>query len=328
MARPHVVVVGSLNIDYIASVERLPAPGETVTAGCLVRRFGGKGANQAVAAARQGARVSLIGSVGDDDNGKSYLKRLRQERIAIGGVVTKKRSLTGTALIAVEQSAENVIIVAPESNGRLTAADVRAQAGCILRADVLLLQWEVPQAAVVEAVRIANRASVPVVMNPSPARQGFPWRECHLDTLIINEGEGEALLGLRMAAGQEVWNETLAAHRIKHLLVTRGAKPTVCFSDGGRFEVPTLKVKPVDTVGAGDAFAGAFAARRAEGAELRAAVAYANCAGALATLKSGAQESIPSRAVTEKACRNFLTQRRKEAKTRSIGRGASLVGSN
>lgn len=305
MARPHLVVVGSLNIDYIASVDCLPVPGQTITARCLVRRFGGKGANQAVGAARQGARVSLIGAIGDDENGKSYLRRLRQEGIAIRGIVTKKKSLTGTALIAVEQSAENVIIVAPESNGRLAPADVHAQADCIRRADVLLLQWELPQAAVVQAVRIANRAGVPVVMNPSPARQGFPWRECFLDTLIINEGEGEALLGLRTAAAQKVWNKALAAHRIKHLLVTRGAKPTVCFSDGGRFEVPTLKVKPVDTVGAGDAFAGAFAARRAEGTGLFDAIAYANCAGALATMKSGAQASIPSRAATERARRRL-----------------------
>jgi len=318
MAQPHVVVVGSLNIDYIASVERLPEPGQTVTAGWLLRRFGGKGANQAVAAARQCARVSLIGSIGDDENGKSYLKRLREESIAVGGVVTKTGSLTGTALIAVEQSAENIIIVAPEANGKITAADVRAQAPCIGRADVLLLQWEVPQAAVVEAVRIANWAAVPVVMNPSPARQGFPWSECDLDTLIINEGEGKALFDLRTTAGQKVWNAALASHRIKHLLVTRGAKPTVCFSAAGRFEVPPLKVRPVDTVGAGDAFAGAFAVRRAEGANLRDAVAYANCAGALATLKSGAQESIPKRAVTETAFHKFLTQRRKERKTRSI----------
>jgi ribokinase len=322
MARPYVVIVGSLNIDYIASVEHLPMPGQTVTAGRLMRRFGGKGANQAVAAARQGARVSLIGSVGDDENGKSYLKRLREQRIATGGIAIKPGSSTGTALIAVEQSAENVIIVAPEANGKITVSDVRAQAGCITRADVLLLQWEVSQAAVVEAVQIANRAVVPVVMNPSPARNGFPWRQCNLDTLIINEGEGEALFGLRTTAGQKVWNAALAVHQIKHLLVTRGAKPTVCFSAAGRFEVPILKVKPVDTVGAGDAFAGAFAARRAEGAELRDAVAYANCAGALATLKSGAQESIPTRAVTERACRKFLTQRRKEAKAQ---RGAPTV---
>jgi ribokinase len=305
MARAQVVVVGSLNIDYIASVERLPVPGQTVTAGRLVRRFGGKGANQAVAAARQGTWVSLIGAIGDDENGKSYLKRLREEGIAAGGIVTKAGSLTGTALIAVERSAENVIIVAPEANGRLTAADIRAQAGQISRADVLLLQWEVPQAAVVEAVRIANRAGVPVVMNPSPAREGFPWHKCKVDVLIINAGEGEALFGLRMTAGQKTWSEVLTAHRIEHLLVTRGAKRTICFSSDSRFEVPTLKVKPVDTVGAGDAFAGAFAARRAEGAELQSAIAYANCAGALATLKSGAQESIPTRAATERARRRL-----------------------
>jgi len=305
MARAHVVVVGSLNIDYIASVEHLPVPGQTITAGRLVRRFGGKGANQAVAAARQGARVSLIGSIGDDENGKSYLKRLRQEGIDAGGVVTKARSLTGTALIAVERSAENVIIVAPEANGRLTAVDVRAQAGRISRADVLLLQWEVPSVAVVEAVRIANRVGVPVVMNPSPHRAGFPWRVCKVEVLIINEGEGQALFGLNATTGKKTWNDLLLARRIDHLLMTRGAKPTVCLSAGRRFEAPTLSVKPLDTVGAGDAFAGAFAVRRAEGAELSMAVASANCAAALATLQPGAQESIPSRAATDRARRRL-----------------------
>lgn len=306
MAVPQVVVLGSLNIDYIARVERLPKPGQTVVASRLVRRFGGKGANQGVAAARQGARVSFIGCLGDDENGKQYLLRLRKEGIDPRGIQVKAGALTGTALIAVEDSAENIIVVAPEANARLTPQAVRAQAGRIQRADALLLQWEVPLPAVIEAVRLANRAGVPVIMNPSPARQGFRWRECKVNALIVNEGEAKVLFNLNARANQKTWIMGMKARRIEHVIITRGASSTICISAEQRFEVPALRVTPVDTVGAGDAFAGAFAARRAEGDDLRAAIAYANCAGALATLKSGAQESIPNRAATEGAYRRLL----------------------
>lgn len=301
MAAPQVVVLGSLNIDYIARVECLPKAGQTVIANGLVRRFGGKGANQAVAAARQGARVSFIGCVGHDENGERYLQRLRKEHIDSGGIIARKGSLTGTALIAVEESAENMIIVAAEANARLTPSDVRSQAKRIHRSDALLVQWEVPMAAVLEAVRLANRAEVPVIMNPSPPRKGFHWRECKVDVLILNEGEARSLFNLDSCASDKAWVTALKARRVEHAIITRGAKPTICISAGARFEVPALRVTPVDTVGAGDAFAGAFAARRAEGADLCTAIAYANCAGALATLKPGAQESIPSSSATEKA---------------------------
>jgi ribokinase len=299
MARPQVVVLGSLNIDYIARVERLPKAGQTVVASRLVRRFGGKGANQAVAAARQGAQVAFIGCVGYDESAKQYVRRLRDEGIDPGGIVAKAGSLTGTALIAVEDSAENIIVVAPEANARLSPSAVRAQAGRIQRADALLVQWEVTLGAVIEATRLANRAGVPVLMNPSPARPGFPWRDCKVDVLMLNEGEAEALFDLNSGTSDKTWSAVLKTRRLEHAIITRGMKPTICISNSSRFEVPTLDVTPVDTVGAGDAFAGCFAARWAEGADLRAAVAYANCAGALATLKSGAQESIPSRAATE-----------------------------
>jgi ribokinase len=299
-----VVVVGSLNIDYIASVKRLPAAGETVAATGLVQRFGGKGANQAVAAARQGAKVSMIGCVGADDAGRAYCQRLRAEGIDANGVAATRRALTGTALIAVDQAAENSIIVAAAANGELRPADVRAQQKRIASSDLLLLQFEVPMRTVIEAVRIANRARVPVVLNPSPLRDGFPWGKCELDTLIANAGEAQAIFGLRLddlPRGLARWQRALARRRIERLIVTQGAKSTLCLSRAGYLKVPTLPVRPVDTVGAGDAFAGAFAARRAEGADILSAIRHANCAGGLATLKPGAQEAIPSRIRTERA---------------------------
>ncbi|HWI57319.1 MAG TPA: ribokinase [Bacillota bacterium] len=301
-----VLIVGSLNIDYIAAVERLPAPGETVAATQLIQRFGGKGANQAIAAVRQRVPVSMLGCVGADDAGRAYCKRLRSEGINAAGISTTRRALTGTALIAVDQSAENTIVVAAGANGELKLAAIRAQRARIAAASLLLLQLEVPMATVIEAVRQANRAQVPVVLNPSPLRDGFPWGKCQLDTVIANAGEAQAIFGLpieQLSASLPEWRSALATHRIGWLIITRGAQSTLCLSATDFFEVPTLAVKPVDTVGAGDAFAGTFVARRAEGADVATAVRYANCAGALATLKAGAQEAIPNRSATEKACR-------------------------
>lgn len=305
---PKVVVVGSLNIDYIASVPALPRAGETISATALVQKFGGKGANQAVAAARQGARVTMIGCVGDDDHGRAYRNRLRREGIEIRAIASTSRALTGTALIAVDASAENLIIVAAGANGELTAANVRRHGDIIARADALLLQQEIPLAAEIEAIRIANKARVPVMLNPSPLRNDFPWGKCRIDTLIVNVGEGAAIFRLDLGSFEKdlvKWQRQLAAKQITRLLITRGAKSTLCIDESGWFETPALRVKPVDTVGAGDAFAGAFAARVAEGVKVSDAVRYANCAGGLATLKSGAQESIPSRAETEKAARRL-----------------------
>jgi ribokinase len=313
-----VTVLGSLNIDYIASVEKLPGPGETVCATGVVQRFGGKGANQAVAAARQGARVAMIGCVGVDDAGRAYLVRLRSERIATGGISTTKRALTGTALIGVDCAAENLIIVARGANGELRPGSVSRFRKRITSADVLLMQFEIPRVTILEAMAVANRAGVRVVLNPSPTDAGFPWGQFSLHTVIVNEGEAETIAGLPLnllsearqrghlvrSAGLVKWRAALERLRIGTLIVTRGAKPTVWFSQDHFAHVPTLKVKPVDTVGAGDAFAGAFAARLAEGASLEECIRAGNCAGALATLKPGAQESIPSRALVDKALRS------------------------
>jgi ribokinase len=305
------VVVGSLNLDYIASVTRLPRPGETVPAQHLLQRFGGKGANQAVAAARQGAAVSLIGCVGDDDGGRAYRARLKGEGIEVSGLSIASRALTGTALIAVEQTAENLIIVAPEANGQLKPAAVREQESRLRAAALVLLQLEIPLPTVLFTIRLANRYGVPVVLNPSPLRPDFPWGKVKLDTLIVNAGEAQEVFGREVPARSSelsTWSGMLEERGVKNLIITRGAEPTLALNADELFEVPVLKVKPVDTVGAGDAFAGALAARRAEGLDLRTAIGYANCAGALATLKAGAQEAIPDRSATEKVFQRLANQ--------------------
>jgi ribokinase len=303
-APPDVVVVGSLNVDLIAQVPGLPAPGETVAATGLLRRFGGKGANQAVAAARQGARVALIGCVGRDADGEAYRQRLAGEGITATGVRTAANVPTGTAFINVDARGENQIIVVAGANARLGAADIRAQAGLIRAARVLLTQLEVPLPAVLEAMRLANAAGVPVVFNPSPLRQDFPWGHVALDSVIVNDLEARLIFGAavaRFAARPSVRRSALTRTGVRRLLVTRGARPTLCFTAEAVLEVPTLRVKPVDTVGAGDAFAGTFAAQLAAGRDWSEAVAWANAAGALATLKPGAQEAMPTRAATRLA---------------------------
>jgi ribokinase len=308
MSSSPLLIVGSLNIDYIASVPKLPAPGETLTASRLLRRFGGKGANQAIAAARQGATVSMIGCVGDDDDGRAYRTRLKSEGIDVHGVTSTNQQLTGTALIAVDSKGENTIIVAPGANSCLSPARIESLKARIQSASLILLQFEVPMKATLAVVRQANRAGIPVVLNPSPYRSGFPWGEYQLDTLIVNAGEAKVAFGLSPEVASQTpkaWSLALAKGRVSNLIITRGDRSTLLLSAQDCLEVPTLAVKPKDTVGAGDAFAGTFAARRAEGLDILAAVRLANCAGALTTLKSGAQEAIPTRRATESALRRL-----------------------
>ena len=301
------MVVGSLNIDRIARVQRLPGPGETVAAHTLLRRFGGKGANQAVAAARQGAAVTMIGCVGADADGAAYRKHLMvQEKIHVQTIKRIFGEPTGTAQIAVDDQGQNSIVVAAGANAKLTAAIVRANAGVIRRAQVLLIQLEIPLPAVLDAMRIANTANVPIVFNPSPLRPDFPWGRAALHTVIVNELEARQIFGwpvVDMAKILSKWRQQLDQHRITQLLITRGAQSTLCLTREQYFTVPTLTIKPVDTVGAGDAFAGPFTTRLAERCPLEEAIVQANCAGALTTLKPGAQEPMPTRAITERmAC--------------------------
>lgn len=298
-----VVVVGSMNVDLIASVKRLPAAGETVSASSLEKRFGGKGANQALAAARHGALVTLIGCLGDDPDGRDYRNHLRREGINCSAVNTVKGG-TGNAFIAVDAKGENQIIVIPGANAALTAPALKMQRSRIEVAKALLIQLEVPLETVVESIKLANGRDVPVVLNPSPIHPDFPWGEVAITVLIVNSGEAQQIFGADaedMTEKVEEWKAWLGQKKVRTLIVTRGEKSTLVLTETGLKKVAAHKVKAVDTVGAGDTFAGAFTTHLAEGAPLLECVRWANTAGALATLKVGAQEGIPHRGDVQSA---------------------------
>ncbi len=286
---PRVCVVGSLNVDYFSTVRKFPRPGETVNATALDIRFGGKGANQAIAAARQGAEVSLIGCVGKDEMGATYLGRLREEGID-ADAIKQVAAPTGSAFITLDGSGENTIVVGRGANGSLTAEDISDHADLIEASAVILLQFEVPLEAVKRAIEIARSSGVIIVVNPSPFSVDFPWGSSPIDYLIVNELEFQQLLGDFGSI-----RDRMKQVQVSNLILTRGVKSTQVFGRTQDFEVDTKTVTPVDTVGAGDTFAGTFAARLAQGEELHDAVHHANVAGALATLHVGAQESIPSK---------------------------------
>jgi ribokinase len=279
---PKVVVVGALNIDYTLRVPRIPAPGETLTARSMFSCLGGKGANQAIAAARAGARAALIGCVGEDESGTRYIEALKKEGIDTRGM-QRSSTPTGVAFIVVDDAGENSIIVNLGANHEVTKAQVERHAALIREADALLLQLECPLPVVRLAAEIARAAGVRVILNPSPLTEAFLADPFEVDVLIVNEGEAQ-----KMAP-----NRSLQEANCRQLVITRGAESTLHVTEGGLVEYVPPGVLPVDTVGAGDAFAGAFAVASSEGQAH--AVRFANAAGALATQKAGAQPSIPWR---------------------------------
>lgn len=293
-----IAVVGSLNVDYFAKVAELPSPGETVGSASIAKCFGGKGANQAIAAARQGAAVLLIGAVGDDEEGKEYLEMLdREPGVDLGHLRTVEDTSTGTAFITLDQRGENTIVTASGANAELSSGFIQSSEPKLRSCSALLAQLEVPELVVVEAARIANEEEIPFILNPSPASLDFPWHEVKTDYLIVNEGEAAMILEFPpLEEDESTVRQRLHELRIETMVVTRGREETLCYSrNADPIVMETLPVLPIDTVGAGDAFAGCFAARIVAGAGLEEALRAANCAGALATLGSGAQDPIPDR---------------------------------
>ncbi len=296
-------VVGSCNIDLIAGVAALPQPGETVLGGDLQTQFGGKGANEAIAAARLGASVTLIAKVGDDEFGRSYLEHLSKERIDTTLIRAATSAPTGTALILVGANGENMIAVCPGANARLVAADLDEAQAVIGQSDALLLQFEVPDETVRRAVKIANEGKTPVVLNPSPVKADFSFGSLRIDYLVVNQVEAEVLCGHKTLAEDDL---SVAARKLmmmgaKHVVITRSSQPTFAAFEGGSLLVPTVTVQPVDTVGAGDTFAAALAVALCEQKDLESALRFANQAAALATLQLGAQASMPSRQSVDEA---------------------------
>lgn len=294
--KPKIVVVGSLNVDHTLRVPRIPGPGETLSASGAFACFGGKGANQAVAAARAGGDVALIGSVGKDDFGARYIEYLQAENIDTSAIV-KSDTPTGSAFIAVDDRGENMIIVNPGANHELMPKHIEQHAAVIQNAKALLLQLECPLPTVKRAAELAHTDGVRVVINPSPWAEDFLAAAVPVDVFIVNEHEIGLLTGLSLTEATNDPAVTCAKAKCDLLIVTRGADTTIALqADGTITEIAPPKVTPVDTVGAGDTFAGALAVALSEGQSLEEALTFGNVAGALATLKPGAQPAIPTRA--------------------------------
>jgi ribokinase len=294
---PAVVVVGGLNTDYVVRVDHLPAEGETVGGNDYLVAAGGKGLNQAVAAARQGADVALVGCVGMDSAGTALLDLLDGEGVDISHVRVVADSGTGVALITVASGGDNTIVVAPLANACLSPADIAAARSLISGAAVVLAQLEVPLAAVSAALGQARAAGVLTVLNPAPASGPLaPGLLGTVDLLIPNETEAAALTGV---AGGERAAMALLRSGVAQVIVTMGAGGAVMAGESGVRRVAPFPVRAVDTTGAGDAFCGALVAALAGGLQLTAAARRASAAGALAATAAGAVPSLPTAATVD-----------------------------
>ncbi|MFG5722363.1 ribokinase [Streptomyces murinus] len=286
------LVVGSANADLVIGVERRPAAGETVLGGDLSTHPGGKGANQAVAAARLGARTALLARVGEDGHGRLLLDSLRSAGVDPSGVLAGGAP-TGVALITVDPSGDNSIVVSPGANARLTPADVRESAALLRAARVVSAQLEIPLETVTEVVRQLP-SGTRFVLNPSPPRPLPAEVLAACDPLIVNEHEARVILGTDAGAEPEDWARGLLAMGPRSVVVTLGAEGALVHDGSGAARVASVKVDAVDTTGAGDAFTAALAWRLGAGAALAEAAGYAARVGAAAVTRAGAQESYPT----------------------------------
>lgn len=298
---PKIAVVGSLNIDCTHLVERIPRPGETITSRAVETCFGGKGANQALAALRAGADVSLIGCVGHDDGGERYIAALKDEGMDTSAISTTTDQATGSATIVVDDHGDNTIIVNPGANHRLTPDLVDRHRHVITAAGILLVQLEVPLESVRRACEIAASAATRVILNPSPWHPDFTACGLRPDVLVVNSREAAACAGVSEDALDHLDAGLLEEHDWNVLVITRGAGPTRYLCRDAVFEASPPTVTPVDTVAAGDSFTGALAVALAGNKPPAEALAFANAAGALATQVRGAQPSIPGRKAIEDA---------------------------
>jgi ribokinase len=289
-----VCVVGSINLDLVVAVERLPAPGETVVGGDHEALPGGKGANQAVAAARLGRQTALVGRVGDDDAGRRLVAALRAEGVDVSAVAVDPAAPTGIALIAVDARGENAIVVSPGANARVAADDVERARESLAGASVTLLQQEIPADAVSAAVRVSRGL---VVLNPAPARPVPRDLLERVDVLVPNRGELAALAGAAPPAGAgEAAALAASLDGPRAIVVTLGAAGAVVVADGRSERVPAPDVEVVDTTGAGDAFCGALADALAGGAKVVEATRHAVRAASLSVRRRGAQAGMPTAA--------------------------------
>jgi ribokinase len=296
MNRPRIVVVGSSNTDMVVKAERIPRPGETVTGGEFVMAAGGKGANQAVAAARLGAEVTFVAKTGQDMFGDRAIEGYQKEGVVTDLILRDPEHSTGVALIMVDQEGENLIAVASGANHALTPDDVRRAAERIRGADLVMLQLETPMDTVRFTAQLAADAGVPVILDPAPAAPLDASLLERATYLTPNESEAERLAGIGVhdEASARAAAERLLRDGARHVIVTLGAQGALVATQDGVSLIPGYKVDARDSTAAGDAFNGGLAAALAKGLSLEEAVRQANLVGALSVTRMGAQPSLPT----------------------------------
>lgn len=293
-----IIVVGSINIDLVTNTQNIPAPGETVIGGDLRTIPGGKGANQAVAAARMGAQVTMVGRVGDDVFAEQLKDNLVADGINTTFVTETVDTASGVALIVVDASGQNSIVVAPGANGRLTPTDIDKASPAFAEADVLLLQLEIPLETVIHAAKLAAKHGVKVILNPAPA-QPLPSELLSLiDILIPNESETATLTTLPTDTEAELETAVSQLHQLgpQTFILTLGERGALLSERGEIQQIEAFPVeKMVDSTAAGDSFVGALATAVAEGKSLTEALRWGAAAGAITVTRAGAQPSLPLR---------------------------------
>lgn len=290
-----IVVIGSSNMDLTVRTPHIPAKGETVFGADVLMSFGGKGANQAVAAARLGGDVRFITKVGTDANGKMMVENFAKEGLCTAGVIQSPSVQSGSAWICVGDDGDNAIIVMPGANGAMTIEDIRPFEDEIRSAEYLLMQLEVPMAVVEYAADIAYSAGVKVILNPAPACPLSDTLLSKLFALTPNETECRILCGEK-ACDDDVANAAvLYGKGVRNVVVTLGSNGSMIYNEDGVAAVPAKKVQAVDTVAAGDTYNGALTVALSEGKSFREAMEFATTASAIAVTRPGAQASVPYR---------------------------------
>ncbi|HDR2891958.1 TPA: ribokinase [Enterobacter asburiae] len=302
----NLVVLGSINADHILNLESFPTPGETVTGNQYQVAFGGKGANQAVAAGRSGAQIAFIACTGDDDTGERVRKQLASDNIDIAPVSVVAGESTGVALIFVNAEGENVIGIHAGANAALTTERVEAQREIIASAEALLMQLESPVESVLAAAKIAHENHTTVVLNPAPACVLSDELLALVDIITPNETEAEKLTGIHVENDDDAARAALALHDkgIGTVIITLGSRGVWASVNGEGRRVPGFKVKAIDTIAAGDTFNGALVTSLLEGKRMDDAIRFAHAAAAIAVTRKGAQPSVPWR----KEIDEFLSQ--------------------
>jgi ribokinase len=295
MMNPYILVVGSSNTDMVIKADHLPAPGETILGGNFFMNPGGKGANQAVAAARSGGNVTLITKTGNDVFGREAVQIFEQEGINTSHIFSDPDNPSGVALITVDKTGENCIVVASGANATLSPQDLQSVEKVIAHSSVVLMQMEIPVETVAYVARVAKENNVPVVLNPAPACALPDSLLRNISIITPNETEAEILTGIKVTGIEtaEKAARALNGKGINTVIVTLGAKGALIFHEDVFTHVPGIAVSAVDTTAAGDVFNGALVVALSEGRAIQEAVSFACKAAAISVTRLGAQASAP-----------------------------------